>query len=134
MKTLNLIEKAFLLKRTSLFSDINLDNLVAIADNLDSMALESQNILFKSGQTPLLMYIIAHGEIELSQPSLPSQILYPGDIFGELSLFSGRKHTQNAKALSDAHLIVLTKKDVSAVIEECPEVAMKLLESFAKRM
>jgi CRP/FNR family cyclic AMP-dependent transcriptional regulator len=134
MKTLNLIEKAFLLKKTSLFSDINLDNLVAIAENLDSMALESQQILFKPGQTPLLMYIVAHGEIEISQPGTTSEIIYPGDIFGDISLFSGKKHTNHAKALSDAHLIVLTKKDVSAVIEECPEVAMKLLESFAKKI
>lgn len=134
MKTLNLIEKAFLLKKTSLFSDINLDNLVAIAENLDSMALESQDIVFKPGQTPLLMYIVAHGEIELSQPGNTSEIIYPGDIFGDISLFSGKKHTNHAKALSDAHLIVLTKKDVSAVIEECPEVAMKLLESFAKKI
>lgn len=129
MKTLNLIEKAFLLKKTSLFSEINLDNLVAIAEKLDSVSLGENQYIFQENQPPLFMYILAHGEIKLSTSHTP---LKPGDSFGEVALFKNQKHTSYAQALTECHLLALTKKHLSAIIAECPSVAIKLLEDFAK--
>ncbi len=135
MKEPNLIEKAFLLKKTSIFSEINLDNLLLIADKVDTIPTSKGQILFKEGQIPQFFYIILEGEIEVSYPQTNYfQILGPGDLLGDVSLFRSTPYCCRATAQTKATLIALTKKQVNSIFAECPSVASQLLERFAQKI
>ncbi len=137
MKTLpTLIEKAFLLKKTSLFEEINLDDLLAIADNLDAIEMRPNTDLFKEGQPAQHMYIITDGSVEILDSTMNTQqVLHQGDFFGDKALFGREgRHTCHARAQTYGHLLAITKKQLTAIIGECPSVAIRLLEAFAKSL
>ncbi|MCH9633720.1 MAG: hypothetical protein S4CHLAM7_04530 [Chlamydiae bacterium] len=131
----NLIEKAFLLKKTVLFADINLDDLLIIADKLDSIETQENQIIFKEDQTAQHMYIITEGKIELKNSTDQiSSLLDGGEIFGDEALFSGRKHSYKATAKSNGHLLALTKKHLGVIFSECPSVALHFLKLYAQKI
>ncbi len=135
MKKLNLIEKSFLLKKTFLFADLNIEELLAIADKSETFTLDKGDYIFYNDQTPLHIYIIAEGTIQLLTPSLePLTTLSPGGLFGDEALFGDTTHRYRAKTLEKCQLLALTKKHLTTIISECPSVAIHLLEAFAKHV
>lgn len=135
MKLPNQIEKAFLLKKTFLFADLNLEHLFAIADKIDIQELDKNEFIFKNNQTALHVFIIAKGSIQLIDAD--DQILIElgeGDLFGDEALFNDKSHQYKAKCTSDCQLMTLTKKHLTAIISECPSVAINLLEAFARQI
>lgn len=133
MKEPNLIEKAFLLKKTSIFSEINLDNLLLIADKVDTIPASKGQILFKPGQVPQFFYILLEGEVEVSYQNY-SETLGPGDLFGDVSLFKKIPYDYQAESKAQSTLIAITKKQISSILAECPSVAIQLLEQFAEKI
>lgn len=131
----NQIEKAFLLKKTFLFADLNLEHLLAIANKIDVQILDKNEYIFKNKQSALHIYIIAKGNIQLLDEN--NQILIElseGDLFGDEALFNDQIHQYQAKCITKCHLLTLTKKHLTAIISECPTVAINLLEAFAKQI
>lgn len=135
MKLPNQVEKAFLLKKTFLFSGLSLDHLFAIAHKMDIVTLEENEFIFKNNQSALHIYIIAKGKIELVDENNDTLIeLGEGDLFGDEALFNDQIHQYQAKGLTSCQLLTLTKKHLTAIISECPSVAINLLEAFARKI
>lgn len=135
MKLPNDIEKAFLLKKTFLFADLSLEQLFAIANKIETLEIEANEYIFKNNQTALHIYIIARGNIDLISPEQEILIsLGEGDLFGDEALFNDQVHQYLAKTTSKSHLLALTKKHLTAIIAECPSVAINLLEAFARQI
>ena len=61
MTRLTLIDKAFLLKRTPLFSALDLDLLLTIADKLGLVAFEPKDWIFVAEEEANRMYFIVKG-------------------------------------------------------------------------
>lgn len=131
----NQIEKAFLLKKTFLFADLNLEHLLAIANKIDVQVLDKNEYIFKNKQSALHIYIVAKGNIQLLNEN--DQVLTElseGDLFGDEALFNDQIHQYQAKCITKCHLLTLTKKHLTAIISECPTVAINLLEAFARQI
>lgn len=131
----NQIEKAFLLKKTFFFADLNLEHLLAIATKIDVQVLDKSEYIFKNKQSALHIYIVAKGNIQLLNEN--DQVLTElseGDLFGDEALFNDQIHQYHAKCITKCHLLTLTKKHLTAIISECPTVAINLLEAFARQI
>ncbi len=135
MKRLNQIDKAFVLKKTFLFEDLNLEQLFALASKIESHSLDKGEYIFKDNQSALHIYIIASGSIHLLNPKGELLThLREGDIFGDEALLNDQTHQYQAKSAEKSHLLALTKKSLSTIISECPSVALNLLEAFARHI
>lgn len=135
MKLPNQVEKAFLLKKTFLFAGLSLEHLFAIANKMDIVSLDKKEYIFRSNQSALHIYIIAKGKIELVDENNEILIeLGEGDLFGDEALFNDQIHQYQARALTPCQLLTLTKKHLTAIISECPSVAINLLEAFARKI
>lgn len=135
MRLPNQIEKAFLLKKTFLCEDLSLDHLFAIANKMDVFTLDENEFIFKNNQSALHIYIIAAGQIQLMNEEGELLIeLSAGDLFGDEALFNDQTHQYHAKCSSKCQLLTLTKKHLTAIISECPSVAINLLEAFARQI
>ena len=135
MRLPNQIEKAFLLKKTFLFADLNLEHLFAIANKIEIQVLNRGDYVFKDNQNALHMYIIEKGQIQLIDKDSNLLIeLGEGDLFGDEALFNDQLHQYQARCSSNCHLLTLTKKHITAIISECPSVAINLLEAFASQI
>lgn len=84
-------------------------------------------------------FIIRQGKVLISKEvevvaEEGGNILAPGDFFGVVSTMSGHSHIETARSLSDVSLISVSRENYSTLIERNTPVAMKIIESFSRRM
>jgi CRP/FNR family transcriptional regulator, cyclic AMP receptor protein len=131
MKTLTLIDKAFLLKRTPLFSALDLDLLLTIADKLGLVLFDAQEEIFVIGEEANRMYFVVKGEVEIySSPRTYICKLEQGNFFGEESLFNNKPRSYAAVTPIQTHVLTLSRTNLYAIISECPSVAIGFLQVY----
>ncbi len=134
MKNLSLIEKAFFLKHTILFNDLDLDLLIAIADKMHQDIYEKDEKVFELNQIANKMYFIAKGSINiLDENNQIIKTLVKNDFFGDESLFNEKPRGYSVFCLEESLLISLNKPNFHTIISECPSVAIALLNCYAKK-
>lgn len=135
MKPVKLIDKAFLLKKTSLFGNLDLDLLLTISDKMEGISYKKGATIFKIGQEAMWMYIVTEGIVEIrnKENKVLADIL-SGDFFGEESLFNEKPRAYEALCKSDAYLLTLSRSHLLAIISECSPVAISLLEIYTMPM
>lgn len=133
MKKLSLIEKAFFLKRTILFNDLDLDLLIAIADKMHQDIYEKNEKVFELNQIANKMYFVVKGTINIvDENNNIIKTLVKSDFFGDESLFNEKPRAYSVFCAEDSLLISLNKINFHTIISECPSVAITLLNSYAK--
>lgn len=130
MKKLTLIDKAFLLKRTSPFLTLDLDYLFTIADKLGMLEYDKDDIIFVPGDEAHRMYFISNGEVEIQGKNEEVFQIKSGDFFGEESLFCNKPRNYTVKALADTSLLTLSRTHLMSIISECPDVALNFLHLY----
>jgi CRP/FNR family transcriptional regulator, cyclic AMP receptor protein len=135
MRSLNLIDKAFLLKKSPLFGTLDLDLLLSIADKMETLFFRSAECVFQPDQEAYSMYLIVSGQltaVDRDQTTLAE--LSPGDYFGEESLFNEKKRCYAVLCKTKAQLLALSRSHLISIIHECPSVALSLLESYSAQL
>ncbi len=132
MKQLSLIEKAFFLKKTRLFQDLDLDLLVAIADKMNQDIYEAGEKVFELNQRANRMYMIAKGKVHLkdADENIIAE-LSKADFFGDESLFNDKERAYLAICEEKTLFLTLSKSHLMTLLSECPSVAIALLQSYA---
>src|SRR3990167_4153462 len=128
----SLIERAFFLKKTRLFSQLDLEILLAIAEKLHEDDYDKDEKVFIPGQVANRIYFIAEGAVQIfdEHRKLLSE-LHPGDYFGDESLFNEQPRGYAAICKSDTLFLTLSRSHLLSIISECPSVAVSLLQSYA---
>lgn len=123
-KNIGLIDKAFLLKKTPLFQNVELDAILAAADKLGLADWDPNEVIFNEGDEATRMYFIATGEVDCGGVKLSAP-----SFFGDEALFNEKPRAYTAKAVTDTLLLTLTKTNLLTIISECPAVAIGLLQA-----
>lgn len=132
MKPLSLIEKAFFLKKVRLFSELDFELLLSIAEKLYDDDYDAQEKVFTNGQVANRIYFIAQGTVQLSDERMRKlSELSATDFFGDESLFNDAPRTYSATCKTDAILLTISRSHLLSIISECPSVAVSLLQSYA---
>ena len=131
MKTLTLIDKAFLLKRTPLFNMLDLDLLLIISDKLGTIHADAGECIFAIGEPAVRLYFIVKGTIDIldKERKLLAHLHTP-DFFGDEALLSDQPRGYSAISQTDTHLLTLSKTNLLTIISECPQVAVGLLQAY----
>jgi CRP-like cAMP-binding protein len=79
-------------------------------------------------------YVIASGEAAVEHAGGVANKLHTGDHFGELALLDRGPRSATVRALSDCRLYVLQEASFTALLNEVPALAQKLLASLARRL
>jgi signal-transduction protein with cAMP-binding, CBS, and nucleotidyltransferase domain len=135
MKKQTLIDKAFLLKRTTLFNALDLDLLLAIADKLGMVQFDPGEVIFPINQDAHRMYFIAKGTVLLKDAQ--QQVLARlsvGDYFGDEALFNEKPRGYEAVSEGDSLLLTLSKSHMAMILAEFPPVAMSFLQVYASQI
>jgi signal-transduction protein with cAMP-binding, CBS, and nucleotidyltransferase domain len=135
MKKQTLIDKAFLLKRTSLFGGLDLDLLLAIADKLGAVEFDPGELIFPYGQDAHRMYFVAKGSVVLKDfHHVPLVTLSVADYFGDESLFNEKPRGYEAFSQTESLLLTLSKSHLMMIISEFPPVALGFLHDYASEI
>lgn len=131
MNHLTLIDKAFLLKQTTLFEMLDLDLLLIISDKLGSVEFTAGDLIFANGEAALRMYFIVKGVVEIqSSEEKILATLHAPDFFGDEDLLSEQMRGYQAVSQTDSLLLTLSKTNLLTIISECPQVAVGLLQAY----
>jgi CRP/FNR family transcriptional regulator, cyclic AMP receptor protein len=134
MKKLSLIEKAFFLKKTSIFKDLDLDMLLSVADKLNQDVYDANEDVFKKGQKGNKIYFIADGDVDIIENELILKKLKKTDFFGDETLFNEMPRSYHALCKSNCLILTLSKSSLMTIISECPHVAIILLKKYSKNI
>lgn len=135
MRNINLIDKAFLLKKTSLFGALDLDLLLTIADKMEYLHFRQNEKVFQHDQEAHRMYLIVSGLISVQDNAGETLAeLKSGDFFGDESMFSNNPRTYAASCETPTTLLALSRSHLLSIITECPSVALSLLEAYSTNL
>jgi CRP-like cAMP-binding protein len=135
MKPLSLIEKAFFLKKVRLFSELDFELLLSVAEKLHDDDYDAQEKVFMTGQVANRIYFIAHGSVQLLDERMRPMIdLGAGEFFGDESLFNESQRSYGAICKTDSMLLTLSRSHLLSIISECPSVAVSMLQAYASSL
>ncbi len=131
----SLIEKAFFLKKSRLFSNLDLEMLLAIAEKLHEDDYDKDEKVFLPGQVANRIYLIASGTVGIYDEARKQLAeLGPGDYFGDESLFNDQSRSYVAICKSDTLFLTLSRSHLLSIISECPSVAVTLLQTYSAQL
>lgn len=135
MRQLTLIDKAFLLKKTTLFGSLDLDLLLSISDKMDLIRFREKDKIFQFDQHGHRMYLIVEGSVRIQgREEKELGTLIQGEFFGDESMFNDKPRAYEAVCRTTVSLLALSRSHLLSIIVECPTVAVALLEAYATYM
>jgi len=98
----------------------------------------SGEIIIKQGESGNCMFVIQSGEVEVLRDSKGSQVRLAvrksGDFFGEMALFSREVRSATVRALGDARILTVDRKNLLNSIQKDPSLAFRIIETLSKRI
>ncbi len=127
-------EKLELLKRIQLFSRLNNRELLRLGELADEIDLPSGRVLMREGERGEEAFVIVTGSAEIERDGRVFATRSTGEILGEIALVDGGPRTATVRLVEDSRLIVLGRKQFHALMDEFPDVRLRVLETLAQRV
>lgn len=119
-----------LIEDSQLFQALDLDDRRSLFDTGERVTFEPGEIILKEGEQGDSFYIVEDGEVEVSTTLEGKTVILAslsrGDIFGEVTAFSGKPRTATVAAASLVDVIRFDNEELKALLEKSPEVRAEL--------
>jgi CRP/FNR family transcriptional regulator, cyclic AMP receptor protein len=127
-------DRADLLKRVPLFSDLEKRELEDIANSMKDRTFRAGQTVTDEGTGGVGFFVIEEGEATVSVHGEGKGRLGPGDYFGEIALIAESPRTATIVAETDLRCLGMTFWDFRPLVEENGRIAWRLLQTLAKRL
>lgn len=133
------INKKETLRSIPLFSELSIQQLRNITSISSLNQFAKHQIIFREGDYYKGFYILLKGSIKVYKINPDGKefvvhIVKPLNVFADIPLFEGGNYPVNAEALEDSIAIFIPKDRFLEIIRNEPEIALKMLAGFAKRL
>jgi len=130
---LNIYQKIKLIKNVHIFKECSTPCLKMIAQKLEQTFHSPNEYIIKKGDVGDEMFIIGHGELEVSAGEKVLAEIKAGQFFGEIALLEDT--IRNADVISNSYcdLYTFKKDDFLNVIEKYPNLGDKFQQRYKKR-
>ena len=96
------------------------------------------DVIIRQGDIGDCMFVIQAGQVEIIHESggkeIQLQIHGPGAFFGEMAIFDKDVRSATVRALGDAKVLTVDKKNLMRRVHEDPSLAFKLIETMSGRI
>jgi len=109
------IERAGILKHSYIFSNLDDEDLLALADLAIDHRYMPGEFIFWDEEPPELFYIIAEGQVKvLKHSSSGKEFIVAffgiGEVFGEVAVFENNPYPASAQAAGEVRIIGISRK------------------------
>jgi CRP-like cAMP-binding protein len=122
----------------SLFSKLNINELFEMSLKVNYAHYSQSDHLIKRGDSDNSMMIMCTGNadvvIHVDGSPLSVNTLWPGDYFGEMSLFTGEPRSADIIATSETKVIVITKEAIAGILESNPSLVTEIANMISSRL
>jgi CRP/FNR family transcriptional regulator, cyclic AMP receptor protein len=126
--------KLELLGNVRLFSPCNKRELARIAALVDEVEAPKGKVLVRQGDTGHECFVVVEGKAKATIRGKGTAVLGPGSFFGEMSLLDRGPRSATVTAETDMRLLVLGSREFSALVNEVPSVAVRMMRGLAERL
>ncbi len=119
------------LQQIPLFGGCSKRELQHVAKAGDEIRMTDGTMIVDQGQMGREAFVILDGSVIVRRAGRKVATLGVGDVVGELSLLDHGPRTASAVCDGDCELFVLDQRHFRAVLEDHPQIALKLLGNLA---
>jgi len=132
-------EKRRVLQSHYLFGKLNSKHIDRLVSCIVEKSIARGTIIFARDDPGSSLFAIRNGAVKITVPSVAGHdvvfnLMTNGDIFGEIALLDGRPRTADAVAITDCELFVIKRRDFLPLVQEEPQIAVKLIEVLCARL
>ncbi len=125
------------LKENPLFKDFSDKEIALLAKYVEEKTMEAPSPLFLENMKGESMYLVVKGRVRLSKMLSEGMektltTLGPGDYFGEMALVEEGPRAVSAFIVESAQILTLKRADFEKLMQEAPEVAVKVVIGIHK--
>ena len=106
--------------------------------NRFAVTFEKDDIIFCEHEPGDTFYLIQTGRVQIVKIMEDLEknldILYPGEIFGEMAILEDSPRSATAIALEQCKLLEFNQENFEVLMQGNPQIALKLLRLFTKRV
>jgi CRP/FNR family transcriptional regulator len=99
---------------------------------------KDKEVIIRQGESGNSMYVIQSGEVEVLRhkdgAEVQLAIRREGDFFGEMALFSRKVRSATIRALGEARVLTIDRKNLLNSIQKDPSLAFRIIETLSKRI
>ena len=130
---------AELLRAVPLFTGLSAAELDKIARVAVPRRYAPGSIVLREGDPGDTCYVLQRGRVRITRQHADGRTitltnLGPGEIFGELAMFGGEVRSATVEALDDVQAVGILAGDLKRLLNEHPEIAVKLLGALGERL
>ncbi len=119
----------------SFFSALEGDHLKEIVDHFKQDTIPSGKVILHKGRPGKFLYIILSGSVHvIDDEGSPIATLQRGEIFGEMSLISGKPVSASIRAAEATRVLMLSGKDLSNILVKFPFLQMAFTRMLVQRL
>jgi HEAT repeat protein len=141
VEVLSPVERVILLKRVSIFRDVSIHHMKALATICEERLFRKGEVIFHQGDAGGTLYIVVEGKVHIGiEPQTPSDsftlltVQEASSFFGEMTLFNGGERTASALAGTDVLMLSLTNKALVVLMRQYPEISIEMLQVLSKHL
>ena len=128
-----------LLRGVPFFEDLTENDLTRVSALVVTKVYPPDNLIVLAEDEGDTLFIIVRGQVKVSIMSEDGRevilsMLGPGDFFGEMSLLDGKPRSATVTAVVETELISLRRSEFLRLLEQVPEIALKLLAGLTARL
>lgn len=130
---------AGVLHRLPLFTELDGAEADALARLASIHSYDRGSLIFAGGEEGRTFFALISGRVKIFKlsPEGKEQILHffgPGEMFGEVAVFTGSEYPASAEALEDCEVLAIPRARLMEQIRRRPELAFKLLGTLSRRL
>lgn len=116
-----------MLGSVDIFEGLSNKHLATLRDAVREKTVAAGETIVREGEHDRRFYLIVEGDAVITLGGNPVRTLGPGQYFGEISVLDGGERTATVTALTQVKVLTLAHFNIRALLQEHPDVALKLL-------
>ena len=130
---------AVMLKKVPLFAEFSDDDLAAVASLMQARRYAKHAVLVYEGDPGDALFVVINGNVAVTRVSNDGKetilsILKEGDFFGEMGVLDASPRSATIKALRDAEVAILARKDFLELLGKNPQMCLSLVGALSSRL
>jgi len=129
-----------ILARSRVFQGIPSSDLERLAPRCAYERYRRGATIVRLGEVGDSLLVVGRGRVKGVLPSPHADgefivnILWPGDVFGEIPLFDNQSRAATGVAVTEAEILFIPKNEMLALLERRPAVAIRLIEALCDKL
>ena len=122
------------LREVPLFSGLDDHELDAVGLAVTELRFDAGKVLMKEGESAHEMVVVLEGTLEVTRGGAHIADIGPGSFAGEMALLTRAHRNSTVTAKTDIVVLHIDGRSFSAVLEDAPQIAVKMLPVVAARV